>query len=365
MSERTLVTKGPLVDINELQHYLECGMNVLFEGKHGIGKTHIVLDAFKRANLESMYLSGSTLDPWVDVVGVPRILEDERTGTCYTKVIPPERFAFDTVDAIFIDELNRAPKKVRNAVLELIQFKTINGQKLSRLKVVWAAINPFDPENTEYDVEQLDPALQDRFHVHLNLDYRPCPEYMTATYGKAVAHPAIKWWEEMPDKIRDMVSPRRLCYAIDYWQKSGDVRKILPLQSNPEKLIESLGEAPILVKLKTFYDANDVEGAREWLKDENNYNAVKLHIAVSNTGGPFFVPLLSPERRQALLFEAEGGLIKIMVRHCEKIPEFQQTLHTLLEQRGNQEMASRAETLIARQNLTHLFEDVLGEKKGS
>lgn len=362
MGEKTLVTKGPLVDQSELQHYIQCDMNVLFEGKHGIGKTHIVLDAFKKAGFNAMYLSGSTLDPWVDVVGVPRVLEDSN-GVAYTKVIPPERFAFDTVDAIFIDELNRAPKKVRNAVLDLIQFKTINGQKLSRLKVVWAAINPFDPENTEYDVEQLDPALQDRFHVHLKLDYRPCPGFMTEAYGKAVAHPAIKWWEEMPDSIRAQVSPRRLCYAIDYWLKNGDIRKVLPLPSNPDKLIESLGEAPQLLKLKTFFDQQDTNGAREWLKDENNYSSVKYHLAVSKNGAPFFVPLLNPERRMSLLTEEEGSLIKIMVANCEKIPEFRDTLRTLLEHRGNQDMALRAETLIARQNVQHLFEDVMTAKK--
>ena len=43
-----------------------------------------------------------------------------------------------------MDEFSRAHKKVRNAVMELIQFKSINGRKFKNLKIVWAAINPDD-----------------------------------------------------------------------------------------------------------------------------------------------------------------------------------------------------------------------------
>jgi len=43
---------------------------------------------------------------------------------------------------LFFDELNRAHPKVLNAVFELVQFRSINGDKLPRLQCVIAAINP-------------------------------------------------------------------------------------------------------------------------------------------------------------------------------------------------------------------------------
>ena len=64
------------------------------------------------------------------------------------------------------DELNRAHLRVLNAVLEIIQFKSINGELLPNLKMVWAAINP--PES-DYQVEDLDPALVGRFHMYVKI----------------------------------------------------------------------------------------------------------------------------------------------------------------------------------------------------
>ena len=144
-------------------------LNVMLIGRHGVGKTAIVTDAFNRHNLKWRYFSASTMDPWCDFIGVPKeknenelceqmklvkqiahinfqsaisfikqnwkldddsskeivnhVLQDK--GVAYLDLVRPYDFATDSVEALFFDEFNRSPKKIRNAVMELIQLKLI------------------------------------------------------------------------------------------------------------------------------------------------------------------------------------------------------------------------------------------------
>lgn len=118
-----------MIPQQKLDFWVENNMNVLLKAKHGVGKTHIITDTFKRHNLNYLYFSGSTMDPWVDFVGVPKEFTDEN-GVTFLDLVRPKSFAYDDVQAIFIDELNRSPAKVRNAIMELLQFKSINGKKI-------------------------------------------------------------------------------------------------------------------------------------------------------------------------------------------------------------------------------------------
>ena len=66
--------------------YIENCWNVLFIGRHGVGKTSIVKEAFAGNGLSYRYYSASTMDPWVDLVGVP----EEKTngdGEIYLELV--------------------------------------------------------------------------------------------------------------------------------------------------------------------------------------------------------------------------------------------------------------------------------------
>ena len=117
----------------KLDFWINKNYNVLFIGKHGVGKTSMVKDAFNRAGLNWMYFSASTMDPWVDFVGCPKEIHKD-DGTSYLDMVRPKQFHDDEVEALFFDEYNRSHKKVRNAVMELIQFKSINGRKYNNLR---------------------------------------------------------------------------------------------------------------------------------------------------------------------------------------------------------------------------------------
>lgn len=233
------MAKSQNFEINEkdLHSFLGLGLNVLIQGPHGVGKTEVVKKVWTAAGLQWKYLSASTMDPFLDFIGVPRASEKDTSGNQYLEMIMPKDFAEDTVEAIFFDEFNRAPDKVINAVMELIQFKSINGRKFNNLKTVWAAINPYTEDET-YAVSQLDPAVRDRFHIHIEVkkDFISLP-YFLKQHGD-IATIFIQWWKEHENYNR--ISPRRLDYAITNYKNGVDLAYILPIESNISDLEERL-----------------------------------------------------------------------------------------------------------------------------
>lgn len=226
--------------------WIKNNLNVLLVGPHGIGKTERVVEAFTRNQLNFKYFSAATMDPWTDFCGVPKERVDGDNS--YLDFVLPKEFAYDKVECIFMDELNRAPEKVRNAIMELLQFKSINGKKFDNLKFIWAAVNPEDDEDT-YDVERLDPAQEDRFHVKYVLPVKPDTTFFQAKYGE-VGKNAVKWHRDLPNKHKHLVSPRRLEYAIQVYSMGGDVSDVLNEVVMPRSLQEYLERLSGKIDLK-------------------------------------------------------------------------------------------------------------------
>jgi len=223
----------------KMDFWIEHNLNVLLEGQQGVGKSTIIESMVKRNNLSYKYFTASLMDPYLTLIGVPKEATNPSTGESFLDFIKPTEFADDSVEFIFLDEFNRAPPSVRNAVMELIQFKSINGRKLKNLKAVWAAINPYD-DNETFNVQELDPAQKDRFHVFHQLPFEPSTEYFTNKFGKHMAKTAVKWWGQIPEDIRNDTSPRRLDYALEQYQRGGDVADILSPLTRPETLVRKL-----------------------------------------------------------------------------------------------------------------------------
>lgn len=289
-----------MISTANLNFWIKNNYNVLFRGKHGVGKTATILQSFAHHNLKFQYFSASTMDPWVDFIGVPKEKIDEN-GNSYLDLIRPKHFQDDQVEAIFLDEFNRSSKKVRNAVMELIQFKSINGKKFNNLKIIWAAINPEDDEENKYDVEALDPAQLDRFHVITDIPYLPHAPYFREKYGQEVADVAVTWWKELTKEQKDLVSPRRLDYAMDMYSKGGDLKFVLPNGVNTSKLVIELASGSISKKLDSFYQTKNEADAKAFLAIENNYAACVNYVLKNKNYHDFFLPLLSDEKLVGLM----------------------------------------------------------------
>lgn len=267
-----------MIDDKKLDFYIEHDYNVLMRGRHGVGKTAIIKAAFERAGLNWKYFSASTMDPWVDFVGVPEKVTDE-DGRSYIDLVRPKNFQNDEVEAIFLDEFNRAKPKVRNAVMELIQFKSINGVPFRNLRMIWCAINPEDDEaDLHYDVEELDEAQKDRFQIILDIPYEPSRAYFVRRFGEEVGGGAVEWWKGLEPEHNVLVSPRRLEYALDVYSNEGDLRDVLPFKElNLQQLRQRIQHGSIASKLEQLYDASDIECQKTF----NNMNFVtdaKEHI---------------------------------------------------------------------------------------
>jgi hypothetical protein len=284
---------------NKLDQYFKIEKNVLLEGRHGTGKTSLVTEIFTKNCKNWLYFSGSTLDPWVDFVGVPK--EIKKGNDYVLSFVLPEKMADDKVEAIFIDEYNRSHKKIRNATMELVQFKSINGRKFPNLKVVWAAINPSDEEE-EYDVEELDGAQTDRFQIRIKVPFVPDIEYFQNKFGNDWAKSALEWWNGMPDKAKKLVSPRRLDYALEIHKEGGDVFDVLPIETNPTKLIATLKLGSLEDKIKNLYKLKDAQKAQQFFEDENNFQAALPLIKRKADYMKFFLPTIDNERITSLFF---------------------------------------------------------------
>lgn len=263
---------------NKLDFYVKHNMNVLLSGEHGFGKTAMVTSCFERNGMRWRYFSAPTMDPWVDFVGVPKEVVGP-DGVSYLDLIRPKEFACDEVEAIFFDEFNRAPAKVRNAVMELIQFKSINGKKFNNLKIIWAAINPPDDEET-YNVEALDPAQLDRFQVHIDVPSKPSLSWFIERHGEKHGKVAVEWWHNEPSETRKLISARRLNDALVMFHNKGDIRDVLPKKANCHKLVIELSSGSILGNFKEALTKDDEE-LRTFLKNDNNY-VVALDYSVKN-----------------------------------------------------------------------------------
>jgi len=242
--------------------------------------------------------------------------------------------------------VHNSHKKIRNAVMELIQFKSINGRHFENLRVVWAAINPENDEVQEYDVEAIDPAQKDRFHIHIYMPYKPNKTYFKFKFGDEISEAACSWWDTLQKEtiknpeIINRVSPRRLDYALEIHLENGLLDDVLPKESNPSKLRELLTQIPTISKLNDFMASKDRNAAKEFLDNENNLAHVTAEIIRRPGMIDFFIPLLPPERRNALISK-ETIVSTWALRDYQKYPEIRESLKQIKEAGTNRVLTSQ------------------------
>ena len=144
------------------------GDTVLMDGVHGIGKSEVVREWAKEAGVhfEVLFLSQQEVG---DLIGLPKVVE--KGGKFLTDWTVPTwlQRVYEAAEAgkqsvIFLDELNRAPQDLKQSALQLVLDREIHQHKLPVVNgvktLIVAAINP---AGDEYHVDELDPALLDRF----------------------------------------------------------------------------------------------------------------------------------------------------------------------------------------------------------
>jgi hypothetical protein len=316
-----------MIPLNKLKFWLNNNLNVLLTGRHGVGKSSVIFQVLDELGIKYRYFSAATMDPWVDFVGAPRVLTDDKGP--YLDLVLPKAFRDDDVELIIMDEYNRAPAKVRNATMELMQFKSINGRKFPNLRMVWAAVNPHD-EDGEYDTDGMDPAQLDRFHVQYTVPFDVNAKYLSEKYGAQIANSAISWWRSVPEDIRvKSVSPRRLDYALQVFMLSGtadngaDLHDILPSEVNVSELEQTLIQSAgnIVMQLDRAYQSKQSVDAERLVNNPSFWRSSLAHVNSHPNLVEFFAPLLGAERVVALLHSGEyENINEYILMYPEKFP---------------------------------------------
>lgn len=263
----------------DLKDFAKHNKNVLLSGDSGVGKTEIIKSIFNELYGENnwKYFNGPTMNVYTEFVGIPNKIIDNDTGVSYLENVMPKDFALDQVSAIFIDEINRANKKVRNAVFEIMLNKSINGKPFKNLKVVWAAIN----EGDEYDVERLDKALLDRFDAKAIIPFEPNYKYFKMKYDK-LADISINWWSNLDDVQKKHISPRRLDKLLDAYNKKLRLIYMVPkiIHKEVRQLTAQLKASSPFDEARNIYKKNEKKKAKDII-NKNNFSK-ELFWNVSN-----------------------------------------------------------------------------------
>ena len=329
----------------KLDFWINKNRNVMMFGKHGVGKSTMIMSAFERSGLilnESYKMfSGGTLDPWVDFIGIPKKITGS-DGADVLGYIRPE-YMNDKLEAIFMDEYNRTSKAVRNALMELIQFKSINGRSFPNLKMVWAACNP-DGQDA-YDVEEVDPAQGDRFQIIINLPYKPSKKYFTIKYDENIAEQAINWWNSLPEEAKELVSPRRLDYAIEYIKDGGDVAEVLPVNSNITSFKETIFLCPIVKSLRVAIQKTDGDEIKSLLNDPQNLEVLKDKV-FKDKEYYFWLCKYLNEEQLSILLNSSDPFFEWCITNYKIIPIVVSVLQSIYDSIENRDYYNKHKLLI-------------------
>ncbi len=121
---------------------IESGANIVTFGAAGIGKTEIFMQRSLAAHRRFIYLNLSVIEA-PDLMGLM-----ERTAEGKTRYCIPDKFRRvserkderDDGDVLIVDELDKARPELQNPMLELFQYRSVNGEKLN-IKAVMATGN--------------------------------------------------------------------------------------------------------------------------------------------------------------------------------------------------------------------------------
>jgi hypothetical protein len=187
--------------------------SILLRGPHGIGKSQVVRLAARILQAQEGLKDYPVIDRRLsqmsegDMIGLPS------TDGEVTRFNPPDWYkrACDKPQVLFLDELNRATHEVMQAAFQIVLDRELNGWKLHPQTRVFAAVNA----SAEYTVNEMDPALLDRFWT---IDLKPdVKDWLDWAKGEGtICHSVVDFitsndkWLDPPKQVEvGAVSPSR------------------------------------------------------------------------------------------------------------------------------------------------------------
>jgi len=229
----------PIKTLLRVAKKLPASTSILIRGDHGIGKSQIVRQIAAVIAHDENITNFDVIDRRLsqmtegDMIGLPSIENDS------TRFNPPDWYkqACEKPCVLFLDELNRATPEVMQAAFQIVLDRCLNGWYLHPQTRVFAAINT----GAVYNVNEVDPALLDRFWV---IDLLPNTEdwvewagtkNVTKPHGHNCLPVVVEFiqnqekWLDPPKKHEpNTVHPSRRS-----WERLGDALALAHLDEQP------------------------------------------------------------------------------------------------------------------------------------
>jgi len=146
--------------LEAVPYVIDKKMPILMRGRHGIGKSELARQIAREVvKLPIVELRLSQMDTG-DLLGLPY---DEGDRTVF-KPMNWFKTVCDYPCVLFIDEIDRAIKELRQGVFQLTDSRMLNGNKIHEDTVIIGACNS-GVHGELYDVGQMDPAELSRWSV--------------------------------------------------------------------------------------------------------------------------------------------------------------------------------------------------------
>jgi MoxR-like ATPase len=225
----------PSTLVRTLTHAFKHRLKVLIVSEPGLGKSALVENAVTQAAAASVMMHPAVSDP-TDFKGMPAVIT--LSGNVDTKKSRPQQVAEflpfgnlrKLVDATslticFIDDIGQAPHSVQAALMQLIQAREIDGQKISEHVVFVGATN--DSSHMAGVSSILEP-VKSRWHTIVTLDCS-VDDWVTWALGAGLAPAVIAFIRFRPDllnqfkatrELKNSPSPRTV-EAVSQWVASG------------------------------------------------------------------------------------------------------------------------------------------------
>jgi hypothetical protein len=208
------------------------GTNLIVFGNAGIGKTEIAMQACDELGYAFKYLNLSVLEA-PDLIGLPNV-----NSLGKTTYAPPDGFPLLSENVkecvLLVDEIDKAKPELQNPMLELFQFRSINGNKFKFRAVlatgnlpdenahsqtvshaltnrcqVYQVTHSFEAWQTWAVEAQVNPLIVGFLSRHTNELLQPPPEGDETAYN----HPSPRAWTLA---ARDLIAADR--ESLDFQQ---------------------------------------------------------------------------------------------------------------------------------------------------
>lgn len=111
--------------------FIRSQQNLFLFGRRGVGKTHIILQAAEQCNFKVNYINLSVIER-PDLAGYPDMSSKGDVITFKSPSFLPKLLDSAKPDSIILfDEVDKAPPEVTAPLLEILQFKRINGKPIN------------------------------------------------------------------------------------------------------------------------------------------------------------------------------------------------------------------------------------------